>query len=119
MKLVLDGKVIWENPKILGHFGVKLRKQVYEYRLAEEVGRRIQAYIKKNRLKRYRWRGSVATEYMPQRMQGTIWISSNKKALNEVEKVASHLHKKWCGYGVLIGLYRGTKKIHTAFRATK
>ena len=37
MKLLLNGEVIWENPKELGHFGIKLRKQLYE----EELVRRL------------------------------------------------------------------------------
>lgn len=40
MKLVLGDEVIWENPEGLGHFGIKLRKQVYEDWLAKEVLKR-------------------------------------------------------------------------------
>ncbi len=41
-KLVLDGKVIWENPPgIEGFFGIKLRKQIYEEKLCKKVDRRI------------------------------------------------------------------------------
>ncbi|MBU1102905.1 hypothetical protein KJ853_04630 [Patescibacteria group bacterium] len=36
-----EEKVIWENPPELGFFGIKLRKQMYEERLAEEVVKRM------------------------------------------------------------------------------
>ncbi len=36
-----EEKVIWENPPGLGFFGIKLRKQIYEERLAEEVSKRM------------------------------------------------------------------------------
>ena len=41
MKLIYNGKVIWENPPDLGFFGIKLRKQIYEERLAKLVDRRM------------------------------------------------------------------------------
>lgn len=34
-QLVLDGEVIWENPEPLGHFGIRLRKQIYELELCD------------------------------------------------------------------------------------
>lgn len=42
MKLILNGEVIWENPPELGHFGIKLRKQVYEERLVQRIAWREQ-----------------------------------------------------------------------------
>jgi transcriptional regulator with XRE-family HTH domain len=32
-----EGKIIWENPKRLGHFGVKLRKQIHEEQLVKRM----------------------------------------------------------------------------------
>lgn len=38
--LVLDGEVIWSNPPELGHFGIKLRKQIAEDEIIERMERR-------------------------------------------------------------------------------
>lgn len=47
-RLILNGKVIWENPPgIEGFFGIKLRKQMYEYELCKKVDRRIRKKRKK------------------------------------------------------------------------
>ena len=51
-RLYLGSKLIWENPDDLGFFGIKLRKQVYEYRLAEEVSKRIEAEKRRKRRKK-------------------------------------------------------------------
>ena len=40
MKLFLNGKLIWENPSELGHFGIKLRKQVLEDAIIERMFQR-------------------------------------------------------------------------------
>ena len=39
-KLILNGKQIWENPKDLGFFGIKARKQNYEEWLVGELLKR-------------------------------------------------------------------------------
>lgn len=33
--LVFGNKVIWQNPAALGHFGIKLRKQIRENEIAD------------------------------------------------------------------------------------
>ena len=40
MRLILDGEVIWENPPGIGHFAIKLRKQILEEEIAERMMRR-------------------------------------------------------------------------------
>jgi len=43
-KLILDGKVIWENPPgLVGFFGIKLRKQRNEIRAVEEMEKRMRS----------------------------------------------------------------------------
>jgi hypothetical protein len=37
--LVLDGEVIWANPPELGHFGIKLRKQIAEQAICDRLTR--------------------------------------------------------------------------------
>lgn len=39
-KLLFGKKIIWKNPDDLGHFGIKLRKQVAEQRLVEQISNR-------------------------------------------------------------------------------
>ena len=41
MKLILNGRVIWENPPELGHFGIKLRKQLLEEQIIERIFERL------------------------------------------------------------------------------
>lgn len=36
-KLILGDTVIWENPSDLGHFGIKLRKQVREDEIIDRL----------------------------------------------------------------------------------
>ena len=44
MKLILNGRVIWENPPELGHFGIKLRKQLLEEQIIERIFERRRAW---------------------------------------------------------------------------
>jgi len=46
-KLILNGKVIWENPPgLTGFFGIKLRKQRNEMRAVEEMEKRLSSQSK-------------------------------------------------------------------------
>ncbi len=36
-QLILNGQVIWTNPKGLGHFGIKLRKQILEEQIIDRM----------------------------------------------------------------------------------
>ncbi len=38
VELYYGDELIWRNPTDLGHFGIKLRKQVYEQELADRIG---------------------------------------------------------------------------------
>ena len=40
MGLIYGGEVIWENPDALGHFGIKLRKQIAEQEVIERMQQR-------------------------------------------------------------------------------
>lgn len=45
-KLLLGDHVIWENPPDLGHFGIKLRKQIREHEICDRIDlRRARAFL--------------------------------------------------------------------------
>lgn len=44
-KLLYGNQVIWENPPDLGHFGIKLRKQILEDEICARLDRRAEARL--------------------------------------------------------------------------
>lgn len=44
-KLVYGNQVIWTNPPELGHFGIKLRKQIREEEIAAKIPLRRAAHV--------------------------------------------------------------------------
>jgi hypothetical protein len=42
MRLIYGNEVIWSNPHDLGHFGIKLRKQILEQEICDRIDRRLE-----------------------------------------------------------------------------